>query len=105
MPTIRLRIDQIEHLRRSDPQKEIRLAVDRWRSGEIVVGMDNKRNYGANLPQLGIWKRPVGLTDSQIRAILDAHFASPVDHSRKIAQLNEKISTLMPKGEYILEEW
>lgn len=105
MPTIRLRIDQIEHLRRSDPPKELRLAIDRWRSGEIVVGMDNKRNYGANLPQFTVWKRPSGLTDSQIRAILDAHFANPVDHSRKIARLTEKIATMMPNGEYILEEW
>lgn len=94
MPTIRFRPDQIAALSRLDcPARVIECAVRRWRKGEIVAGFSKSHHHGEKLLQpFSIWKRPRGLQDHQIRAILDAHFANPIDYSSKIAALDRDIT-------------
>lgn len=106
MPTIRLRVDQIEHLRRSDPAKELHLAVSRWRRREIVARFGKKEGKGQFVLQsMSIRHKPENLTDSEIRAILDAHFNHPVNMIEKIKAADLLVESLMPKQDYIVEEW
>lgn len=97
MSSVRLRADQVERLRKSDPAQEIKLAVKRWRAGEIVAGNCNKREYRQNLLQLNLWKRPEGVTDAQLREILDAHWNNPArpDIRDEITALDEFIEKEM----------
>ena len=77
MSSVRLRKDQITRLRASGMGAAIiRHAVMRYRRGDFVIGNAPPKTENKNLLQIfPIWKKPRGLHDWQIRAILDAHFA------------------------------
>lgn len=107
MSSMRLRPDQVEALKRFDRHADvIYCAVRRWRKGEIVIGNIEKRKRGEKLLLFPIWKKPPGLRDDEIRAILDAHLRTPIDHSNQIAAIDRKIAEIigaLPKyteGEY-----
>lgn len=95
MSSIRLRPDQVEALKRLErPADAIHCAVRRWRKGEIVIGNGEKRKRSEKLLLFPIWKKPPGLRDDEIRAILDAHFQTPIDHSKQIAERDRQIAEL-----------
>lgn len=95
MSSMRLRPDQAEALKRFDrPADVIHCAVRRWRKGEIVIGNDNKNKRSEKLLLFPIWKKPAGLSDEQIRAIIDAHLQTPIDLSKQIAENDRLIAEL-----------
>lgn len=95
MSSMRLRPDQVEALKRFDrPADVIHCAVRRWRRGEIVIGIASKRKKSAKLLLFPIWRKPDGLTDEQIRAIIDAHLQMPIDLSKQIAENDRLIAEL-----------
>ena len=111
MPSVRLYLDQIERLRDSGCGAEIiRQAVARYRRGELVVKMREKMPKGAILPRFPLGKAPEGIDCATLRAILDAHFATPLpdaaENDREIARLDREINLHfkeLQKQEYILE--
>lgn len=95
MSSMRLRPDQVEALKRFErPADVIHCAVRRWRKGEIVIGNTPKEKNSAKLLLFPIWKKPAGLRDDQIRAILDAHLQNPMDLSKQIAENDRLIAEL-----------
>lgn len=101
MSSMRLRADQVEALNRFDRSADvIHCAVRRWRKGEIVIGNDKKNKRREKLLLFPIWRKPDGLRDEQIRAIIDAHLAAPIDHSKQLAAIDRQIADMigaMPK--------
>lgn len=96
MSSMRLRPDQVEALKRFDrPADVIHCAVRRWRKGEIVIGNDKKNKRSEKLLLFPIWKKPPGLRDDEIRAILDAHLQAPIDHSKQLAAYDRQIADIM----------
>lgn len=95
MSSIRLRPDQVEALKRLErPADAIHCAVRRWRAKQIVIGNGEKRERGEKLLLFPIWRKPEGLSDEQIRAILDAHLQTPIDLSKQIAENDRLIAEL-----------
>lgn len=111
MPSVRLFADQAARLRDSGMGAEIiRQAVARHRRGELVVSMRHSRQKAAKLLQFNIGKAPEGITSKRLRAILDAHFSTPLpnaaENDREIARLDREINLYikeLQKQEYILE--
>jgi len=96
MSSMRLRPDQVEALKRFDrPADVIHFAVRRWRKNEIVIGNIEKRKSGEKLLLFPLWKKPPGLRDDEIRAIIDAHLAAPIDLSKQIAACEQQIGEIM----------
>lgn len=98
MASVRLRDDQIRRLRESDSAAAlIRYAVKRWRRGDFVIGPKPERKKGGVLLQVfPVWRKPEGLADWQIRAILDRHFAVRDDsRDAEIARLDREIAEMM----------
>lgn len=95
MSSMRLRPDQVEALKRFErPADVIHCAVRRWRKGEIVIGNGEKQKRSEKLLLFPIWRKPDGLRDDQIRAILDAHLAAPIDYSKQTAECDRLIAEL-----------
>ena len=95
MSSMRLRPDQVEALKRFErPADVIHCAVRRWLKGEIVIGNNRKKENGAKLLLFPIWRKPDGLRDDEIRAILDAHLQTPIDYSKQIAENDRLIAEL-----------
>ena len=79
MSSIRLRQDQIARLRRdgSGPRC-IAYALKRWRRGDFTITPATSRAKGTEALQVyPIWRKPEGVTDAELRAVLDAHWATP----------------------------
>lgn len=95
MSSMRLRPDQVEALRKFErPADVIHCAVRRWRAKEIVIGNAPKEKKSAKLLLFPIWRKPDGLRDDQIRAIIDAHLQAPIDYSKQIAENDRLIADL-----------
>ena len=84
MASVRLRADQIARLRRErkeaymPPAATIRYAMRRWKRGDFTIGAKPKRHRGGEQLQIfPLWKKPDGVEDWQLRAILDCHWAIP----------------------------
>lgn len=114
MSSVRLHPAQIERLRKSGQgPRIIAYALKRWQRGDFVIDCSKKREKGAALLQIyPIWRKPEGVSDAQLRAILDAHFATPdVElHNRltkEIAYLDgviaQEFAMLAAKGPFIIE--
>ena len=109
MPSVRLYPDQIDRLRASGCGAEIiRQAVRRWLAGEVVLSHTSRRK-GQKVLQFNL-KHVQGVDCATLRAILDAHFATPLpdaaENDREIARLNREIGLYfkeLEKQEYILE--
>lgn len=106
MPSVRLFADQAARLRDSGMGAEIiRQAVARYRRGELVVSMRHSRRKAEKLLQFNIGKVPEGITSKRLRAILDAHFATPLpnaaENEREIARLDREISAMMNELENV----
>lgn len=96
MSSIRLRPDQVEALKRFErPADVIHCAVRRWRKGEIVIGNVPKEKRGEKLLLFPLWRKPPGLRDDEIRAIIDAHLAAPIDRSKQLAAIDRQIADIM----------
>ena len=79
MSSIRLRQDQIARLRAEGyGARRIEYALKRWRRGDFTIAPATTRAKGAEALQVyPIWRKPEGVTDAEIRAVLDAHWATP----------------------------
>ena len=98
MASVRLRADQIQRLRESgNAAAIIRYAVRRWRRGDFVIGTKPKRKSGGDILRVfPLWRKPEGLADWQIRAILDRHFAvRDTSRDAEIARLDREIAEMM----------
>lgn len=96
MSSMRLRPDQVEALKRFErPADVIHCAVRRWRAKQIVIGNEPKEKKSGKLLLFPIWKKPDGLNDAQIRAIIDAHLAAPIDYSKEIAARDRQIAEII----------
>ena len=94
MASVRLREEQIRRLRESgNVAALIRYAVKRWKRGDFTIGTKPKRRRGGELLQVfPLWRKPDGVTDWQLREILDQHWAvRDVTHDRELARLNREI--------------
>ena len=94
MASVRLRADQIQRLRESGSAAHIiRYAVRRWKRGDFAIGEKPKRRKGGEvLAVFPLWKKPDGVEDWQLRAILDQHWKNPNQSFQK--KLGQEISIL-----------
>ena len=102
MASVRLRADQIQRLRESGSAAHIiRYAVRRWKRGDFTIGEKPKRKKGGEvLAVFPLWKKPDGVEDWQLRAILDQHWKIPDEAflkelDRDIARLDKEIAEMM----------
>lgn len=110
MPSVRLFADQAARLRDSGMGAEIiRQAVRRWLAGEVVLSRTSRRK-GQKVLQFNIKHAPDGIDCATLRAILDAHFSTPLpnaaENDREIKRLDREINLYfkeLQKQEYILE--
>ncbi len=94
MSSVRLFDHQVWRMRAKSCPMSLVLdsAVRRYRAGEIVTRSSKKSTNRKNALRLVSWRnRPADLSDADIRAILDAHFAHPVDYSAEIKKLDHEI--------------
>ena len=114
MSSIRLRKDQIARLRKSDcGSRCIAHALKRWKRGDFTITQNTSRAKGESTLQIyPIWRKPEGVTDAEIRAVLDAHWATPdtvmrEKLAREIAYLDGVIAAefakLAAKGPFVIE--
>ena len=94
MASVRLRADQIQRLRESGSAAQIiRYAVRRWKRGDFAIGEKPKRRKGGEvLAVFPLWKKPDGVEDWQLRAILDQHWKNPDAAFRE--QIGQEIERL-----------
>jgi hypothetical protein len=114
MASIRLRIDQIERLRKSgNASAVIRHAISRYKRGDFQIPEKNNEKFGnEKLKVFPLWKDIAEYQDWQIRAILDKHFSIKDAVLQKhcdeeLAKVNREIEQLMKlytNQPYILEE-
>lgn len=79
--SIRLRPDQIAKLPKGQGAKVIRLALKRYHDGEIVIQPTKGTENGEKVLHVFALRGGIPRCDArQVRQILDAHFAHPVDH-------------------------
>lgn len=97
--------DQIERMKknRAPLSAQIYAAVRRFERGEILPQNAVPEEKRGCVVSLHLRKRP-DYPDAMIRNIIDAHFRTPVDHGKEIEKLEDEISAMFPRGEYILEE-
>lgn len=80
--SIRLRPDQIARLPKGQGAKVIRLALARYRKGEIVIQNKGNRKNEKEVLQVFALRQRLEIGDARkVRQILDAHLEHPVDHS------------------------
>ena len=79
--SVRLYPDQIARLPKGQGAKVIRLAIERYRNGEIAIQNLKERKNGQKVLQVFALRTRLEVADARLRQILDAHFAHPVDHS------------------------
>ena len=114
MSSIRLRQDQIVRLRKSGcGPRCIAYALKRWRRGDFTITPAAARGKGANALQVyPIWRKPDGVTDAELRAVLDAHWATPdtvmrEKLKREIAYwdgvIADQFAKLAAKGPFMIE--
>lgn len=85
--SIRLRPDQIARLPKGQGAKVIRLALARYRKGEIVIPKTKGTENDKEVLQVFALRQRLEVGDARkVRAILDAHFGHPVDHSAELAR-------------------
>lgn len=114
MSSVRLRTDQIAKLRKSgNGAAIIRYAVARYKSGKLPVPEDYATMPQGCLHIYAVWRKPEGITDMLLRAILDAHFTTPdverqQELERSIAHLDkiiaQEFALLASKGPFIIED-
>jgi hypothetical protein len=87
MSSIRLRPDQIARLPKGQGARVIRLALARYRKGEIVIQKLGNRKNEKEVLQVFALRQRLEIGDARlVREILDAHFRTPVDHSGELAR-------------------
>lgn len=91
---IGLHPDQAERLRRhpGDGAAIIKTAIIRYKRGEILLQNARKKEK-AHFVYIHIRKRPP-FSDSEIRRILDAHFAAPM-FAKEIAAADREIAEML----------
>ena len=78
MSSIRLRADQIARLRKDGyAARCIDYAIRRWRRGDFEITPARREPGAEPLQVFPIWKKPEGVTDAELRAVLDAHWSTP----------------------------
>ena len=97
MHSIRLTTEQITRLRKSPSlgASIIKFACKRYRTGEIVIQNRTEGKICESALQVFPLREKPEYPDSQIRMILDAHFANPRDYSKQLAALDEQIKEMM----------
>ena len=114
MSSIRLRQDQIARLRKDGyGARCIAYALKRWRRGDFTITPATTRAKGADALQVyPIWRKPEGVTDAELRAVLDAHWATPdtilqEKINREIAYwdgiIAAEFAKLAAKGPFVIE--
>lgn len=111
MSSVRLHSDQVARLKKIPAgPRVIHYAVKRWKRGDFVIESAKIRRDGKNQLQLyPIWEKPSGVNDSQIRDILDAHFATPdrrieAEMMRLDAVIAHELAMIEAKGPCIFED-
>ena len=96
MTSIRLRPDQIARLPKGQGAKVIRLALARWRKGEIVIQNKGTRRNEKEVLQVFALRQRLEVGNARlVRAVLDAHFRTPVDHSAELARWDAICSEML----------
>jgi len=98
--SIRLRPDQIAKLPKGLGAKIIRLAIERYRNGEIVIQKQRKRQNGEEVLQVFAFRGRLQVDQARLRQILDAHFEHPTDYDQEYRYWNriaeEMLKSLPP---------
>lgn len=94
MGSARLYQDQVERLRKSgNGMAVIRFAVKRYRRGDFVIQKRETHQNTPNVLQLYAMRTKFeGISDEELRQIIDAHLSNPVDRSKEIARLDKLIA-------------
>lgn len=81
----------------------MRFAVKRWRQGEIVVQSDDK-NKNRPLVPFTVRSR-FGVTDKELRGILDAHLNNPRNYDKEQKVLNLRVELMLAElPEYFIQD-
>jgi hypothetical protein len=102
MKSFRLYAWQIKRIRNGGGSAVLDAAVQRWQSGELskinVIQNADKKEKCDNVLQVYSVRRSYPYTSAEMREILSAHFAKPINFMDEIYALDREISAMM--GEY-----